>query len=52
VYSGPPSDQLDHAIVIAGYGTHKDKTKFWLVKNSWGIKFGDKEGLCESEAGR
>jgi hypothetical protein len=34
VYSGPPSDQLDHAIVIAGYGTHKDKTKFWLVKNS------------------
>ncbi|PNX78728.1 cysteine protease, partial [Trifolium pratense] len=41
VYSGPPSTDLNHAIVIAGYGTHDDGTDFWLVRNSWGTGFGD-----------
>lgn len=43
VFSGcdDPYQQLNHAIVVVGYGVDKQSgRKYWICRNSWGENFG------------
>jgi len=37
------SDNIDlnHAVVLVGYGTDETLGDYWLVRNSWGTGFGE-----------
>lgn len=58
LFGGHCGTDLDHAVLVIGYGSTQEGTKYWLIKNSWGTTWGEKgymrikrnvpakEGLC------
>ncbi|XP_064454653.1 procathepsin L-like [Ornithodoros turicata] len=43
IYDNPncPNDTLNHGVVVVGYGT-EDGKDYWLIKNSWSDRWGQK----------
>lgn len=48
IYHEPKCDSLfvDHGVLAVGYGVDDDGQEYYIVKNSWGIHWGNKVSNC------
>lgn len=44
-------DDLDHSMMLVGYGTDPDHGPYWLIKNSWSKHWGDEGYIKISRSG-
>ncbi|KAL3739732.1 hypothetical protein ACJRO7_021063 [Eucalyptus globulus] len=51
VFNSECGQQLDHAVVVVGYGTSEEGTDFWKIRNSWGERWGER-GYMRIQRGR
>ncbi|KAG8050613.1 hypothetical protein GUJ93_ZPchr0009g2250 [Zizania palustris] len=43
IYEGPCTKEVNHVVTVVGYGRDDvHRTDYWILKNSWGQKWGDK----------
>lgn len=42
LFKGPCGTNLIHAVTIVGYGTTPDGVAYWLLRNSWGPRWGER----------
>ncbi|EAR99302.3 papain family cysteine protease (macronuclear) [Tetrahymena thermophila SB210] len=38
---GADNVDINHAVVLVGYGTDEKEGDYWIVRNSWGTRFGE-----------
>uniref|UniRef100_A0A0E0DJL6 Peptidase C1A papain C-terminal domain-containing protein n=1 Tax=Oryza meridionalis TaxID=40149 RepID=A0A0E0DJL6_9ORYZ len=45
IFDDPCSDTTSHAMLVVGYGATTNRSKYWIIKNSYGPRWGDNDYL-------